>query len=111
VTKSQELLQVAVDASAGTGKDLSSITLAMGKAAQGSTGGLEKLGVATKGAHGEALTADQVFANMAKTFKGDAATAADTRPVVNAKIQFGEFQEIGSYPSRARHAAGSSPTP
>jgi hypothetical protein len=100
VTKSQDLLQIALDASAGTGKDLQSITLAMGKAAQGSTGGLSKLGIATKDASGAALTADQVFANMAKTFKGDAGVAADSAAgkMANAKIQFGEFQEqVGGY--------------
>ena len=95
VTKSQNLLQIALDASAGTGKDLGTITEAMGKAAQGSVGGLQKLGIATKGAHGEALTADQVFANMAATFKGQAGQAADSTAgkMANAKIQFGEFQE------------------
>jgi hypothetical protein len=100
VTKSQDLLQIAVDASAATGKDLGSITEAMGKAANGSTGGLQKLGIAVKGAHGEALTADQVFQNMATTFKGQAAVAADSAAgkMANAKIQFGEFQEqIGGY--------------
>lgn len=100
VTKSQDLLQIAVDTSAGTGKDLGTITEAMGKAARGSVGGLEKLGIATKDAGGKALTSDQVFQNMAKTFKGDAATATDTAAgkMANAKIQFGEFQEqIGTY--------------
>ena len=100
VTKSQDLMQVALDASAGTGKDLNTITLAMGKAAQGSTGGLQKLGIATKDAAGHTLTADQVFANMAATFKGEAGAAADSTAgkMANAKIQFGEFQEqIGTY--------------
>jgi hypothetical protein len=95
VGKAQDLLSVALDASAGTGKDLGTIVQAMGRAAEGSTGALGKLGIATKGAHGEALTADQVFKNMADTFKGQAAVAAESTAgkMENAKIQFGEFQE------------------
>lgn len=100
VAKSQDLLQIALDASAATGKDLNSITLAMGKAADGSTGALAKLGIEVKDAGGKALSADEVFKNMAGTFKGQASTAAEgaAGKMRNAQIQFGEFQEqIGTY--------------
>jgi hypothetical protein len=76
--KAQGLLKLAMNVSAGTGKDLNVVTMALAKAQNGSTGGLAKLGVATKDASGKALTFDQIQKNLAKTFKGDAATAADT---------------------------------
>lgn len=71
--KSQELLQVAMDASAATGKDLETVTLAMGRAAQGNVGGLSRLGIATKDAGGKALSATEVFATMADQFGGSQA--------------------------------------
>jgi hypothetical protein len=90
---------VALDAAAGTGKDLGTVSEAMMKAAQGNTGALGRLGIATKDASGKALTFNEVLANMATTFKGQASAAADSTAgkMANAKIQFGEFQEqIGS---------------
>lgn len=99
-SKSLDLMQTALDASAATGKDLGSVTLAMGKAAQGSTAGLAKLGIETKNAKGEALTADQVFLNMANTFRNQSSDAANTAAgkMAGAKIQMQEFQEqIGGY--------------
>lgn len=68
--KSQDLLKIAMDASAATGKDLETITLAMGRAAQGQTGGLSRLGIATKDAGGKALSATEVFKKMADQFGG-----------------------------------------
>jgi len=95
-----ELLSVATDVAAGTGKDLGSVTDAMAKAALGNTGALGRMGVATKDAAGHALSFNQITTNLATTFKGQAAVAADSAAgkMQNAKIQFGEFQEqIGGY--------------
>jgi hypothetical protein len=91
----QKALALATDVSAGTGKDLASVTDAMMKAANGSTGALSKLGIETKDAAGNALTLDQVMGNMSNTFSGQAAVAAETTEgkMKNASIQFGEFQE------------------
>jgi hypothetical protein len=91
----QKALALATDVSAGTGKDLSTVTEAMMKAANGQTGALSKMGIETKDAAGKALTLDQIMGNMATTFQGQAATAADTTAgkMKNAQIQFGEFQE------------------
>lgn len=93
--EAQAALTVATDVAAGTGKDLSTVTDAMGKAALGSTGGLAKLGVATKGAGGEALTADQIMQNMAATFEGQAAVAAESTAgqMRAAQVAMGEFSE------------------
>ena len=91
----EKALSIATDVAAGTGKDLSTVTDAMMKAANGNTGALGRLGVATKDASGNALSLDQIMANMADTFKGQASVAAESTAgkMRNAQIQFGEFQE------------------
>jgi len=97
--KAQSALSLATDVAAGTGKDLSTVTEAMMKAANGQTGALGRLGIATKDSAGNALSLDQIMANMADTFKGQASVAADSTAgrMKAAKIAFGEFQEqIGS---------------
>jgi len=45
VTKSQDLLNLALDISAGTGKDLETVTGALTRAQQGNLAGLKKLGI------------------------------------------------------------------
>jgi hypothetical protein len=100
VGKATGAMGTALDVAAGTGKDLGSVTEAMMKGAQGNTGALGRMGVATKDAAGHALSMDQIMGNLATTFKGQASTAADSAAgrMANAKIQFGEFQEqIGGY--------------
>ena len=100
VGKATQAMGTALDVSAGTGKDLGSVTEAMMKASEGNTGALGRMGIATKDAAGKALSMDQIMGNLATTFKGQAATAADSAAgrMANAKIQFGEFQEqIGGY--------------
>jgi hypothetical protein len=94
--QAQDALALATDVSAGTGKDLVSVTEAMAKAALGNTGALGRLGIKTKDAAGHALTLDQIMGDMARTFDGQAAKAADTTAgkMANASIQFGEFQEM-----------------
>jgi phage-related protein len=95
----QKALAIATDVSAGTGKDLSAVSAALGKAAMGSTGALAKLGIETKNADGSAKSLDQIMASLSETFSGQAAVAADTTAgrMKNAGIQFGEFQEsVGS---------------
>jgi hypothetical protein len=88
-------LALATDIAAGTGKDLGSVSTALMKAAQGSTGALGKLGIETKNADGSAKSLDQIMRDLSTTFSGQAAVAADTAAgkMRGAKIQFGEFQE------------------
>ncbi|TDO52624.1 hypothetical protein EV643_102463 [Kribbella sp. VKM Ac-2527] len=93
--KAQGLMNLAMDVSAGTGKSLESVTMALAKAQNGSTGALGKLGIATKDASGKALSFDQIQKNLAGTFKGQAATAANTfeGKMSRLKLIFGETQE------------------
>jgi hypothetical protein len=78
VGKAQELSRLAMDVSAGTGKSFTQVTEAMAKAQNGNIGALGRLGVATKDAHGKTKTLKQVTKDMADTYKGQAAKAADT---------------------------------
>src|SRR5262252_7891809 len=47
--KAQQATALAVDVAAGSGRDLSSVSLAMGRAFQGNTGALGRLGIKVKG--------------------------------------------------------------
>lgn len=78
VTKSSELLKLAMDVSIGTGKDLGSVTTALGKAYLGNVSSLKRLGVPLS----EATVKSNDFAGavreMVNTFGGTALTNADT---------------------------------
>lgn len=91
----QKALALATDVSAGTGKDLSTVSEALMKASMGSTGALKKMGVEVENADGSAKSLDQIMGDMSKTFSGQAAVAAEgtAGKMRNAQIQFGEFQE------------------
>jgi hypothetical protein len=93
--KAQDALSVATDVAAGTGKDLSTVTDAMAKAAMGNVGALQRLGIETKNADGSTKSLDQIMGDMAKTFSGQAAVAAETTAgkMRGAKIQMGELSE------------------
>jgi len=95
ITKSQELLTLALDISAGTGKDLESVTAALSKAYNGQLGPLKKLDPALAALIKNGASADQVFASLGKTFGGQAAAQANTAQgqMKNLTIQMGELKE------------------
>lgn len=95
VDKAQGLMNLALDVSAGTGKSLESVTMALSKAQNGSVGGLSKLGLATKDAAGKTLSFEQIQKNLAKTFGGAAAAGAQTLDgkMARLKLIFAETQE------------------
>lgn len=78
VGKAQELASLAMDISAGTGKDLSTVTEALAKAQNGSLGGLSRLGARTKNAAGETKSFAAITKDLARIHKGQASTAANT---------------------------------
>lgn len=84
--KAQELLALSADIAAGTGKDLASVSAAVGKAAAGQTTALTRLVPSLKGARDWAEAAKQQFAGMAET-------AAKNDPFKQLEIIFGELQE------------------
>lgn len=99
VTQSQKMLQLALDISAGTGRDLSSVTVALGKAYNGNTAGLAKLGIAVKDTHGKTLSYSAVVDKLSAQFSGQATAAANTYEGKMARlgIAFDEFKESIGY--------------
>lgn len=95
VTKAQDLLNLALDISAGTGKDLSAVSDALSKAFNGQLGPLKKLDPALAKLIEDGATTDEVFAALASTFKGAASTSANTASgkMKSFSIQMGEFKE------------------
>lgn len=87
-TKSTELMNLALDISAGTGKNLDSVVKALSRAVgpEGTTGALERLVPAIKGA-------SDPMAELERLFGGSAAKAADTDPYQRMKIIFDELTE------------------
>jgi hypothetical protein len=86
VSESNKLLQVALDTSAATGKDLDSVTQAMAKSLAGQDTALLKLIPSLRGV-------EDPLAELERTFKGAAEAAANTDPYQRMNIVFGEIQE------------------
>ena len=76
--KAQGALKLAMDISAGTGKDLHAVQVALSKAYLGNYVGLTRLGAGLSKTLLATKDIDKITAQLAATFKGDAATAADT---------------------------------
>jgi hypothetical protein len=78
VTKAQDLLSLSLDVSAGTGKDLETVTTAIAKAQGGNLGSLKKLGIPLSDTI--IKTKDLAGANkiLAKSYGGAAQANADT---------------------------------
>jgi len=95
VAQAQDLLTLALDISAGTGKDLSAVSDALSKAYNGNFTALKKLDPALASLIEEGADADEVFGRLGATFKNQASTAANTTAgqMKNLSIQMGEFKE------------------
>jgi hypothetical protein len=76
--KAQTLLQVALDTSAGTTKDLASVTAALSKAALGQNTALLRLGVGLTAAEAKTMDLDQIVEFLSKRFDGQATLAAES---------------------------------
>jgi len=99
VGEAQGLTSIAMDVSAGTGKSLSTVSAALAKAQLGNVAGLAKLGVETKNADGSTRSLRDITIDLAKTYEGQAATAANTTEgkFGRLKLMFDETKEsIGS---------------
>jgi hypothetical protein len=86
VAKSQELLNLALDISAGTGRDLSSVSLALSKGYLGQTTALGRLGTGLSKAELASGNFATIQAKLTKLFAGQAATAADSYKGKIAKL-------------------------
>ena len=100
VTKSQELLNLAVDISAATGKDLQAVSISLSKAYSGNVAGLQKLGIPLDENLIKTKDFDGVVQQLSATFGGAAAVAADTfsGKLTRVKIAGGELvEQVGSF--------------
>ncbi len=100
VKEAQRLQAIALDVSAGSGKSLEAVTNAMAKAAEGNTGALVKLGIGLSAAELKTMSMEQVTAQLAETFGGQAATQADTfqGKMQRLQVAFDEGKEtVGAF--------------
>jgi hypothetical protein len=77
VTKSQEGLRLALDISAGTGKDLGAVSMALAKAYGGQTTALSRLGAGLSKATLKTGNMDEIIGELTKKFSGQALAAAE----------------------------------
>jgi len=93
--KAQELLSLALDISAQTGKPLEGVANALGKAYDGNTAALGKLGVGLSSAELKAMSFTDVQQKLTDLFGGAAAENADTYAGRMARLQvaFDEAKE------------------
>jgi hypothetical protein len=76
--ESQRLLNLSLDISAATGKDLGSVTTALSRAYLGNNTALTRLGVGISKADLKTKSFYEITNNLAETFKGSATAAAAT---------------------------------
>ena len=86
LTKGQELLNLALDVSAGTGKDLNTVTKALARAQAGQLGGLQRLVPGIK-------KGDDAMGKLREQFAGAAEIAANQDPYKRIQVIFNELQE------------------
>ncbi len=86
VTKSQELLGLALDISAGTGRSLTQVSQSLQKAYLGQTQALGRLGVGLTKAELTSSSFEEIQARLSTLFAGQATAAADTYAGSLAKL-------------------------
>ena len=86
LTEGQKLLSLALDISAGTGKDLNSVSIALGKAYNGNTAGLKRYGINIK-------DVNNWQQELTDKFKGSAEAAANADPFQKLAIIFDNLKE------------------
>ena len=95
VGKSQELLSLAMDVSAGSGQDLEAVALGLAKAQGGSAKELKSLGFEVDEARFKSEGLAYVQETLNKAMGGQAAEAANTSAgkMARMQLQFGEMKE------------------
>ena len=97
LTQAQALQAIALDTSAGTGKDLQTVSIAIAKATTGNVGALKKLGIPLS----DNIVKTKDFAGAMKALEdaygGAAGALAKTDPLTTLKLAFGEIQETLGY--------------
>jgi hypothetical protein len=93
--KAQDLLALALDISAQTGKPLEGVANALGKAYDGNTAALGKLGIGLSSAELKAMSFEQVSGRLSELFAGAATANANTFAgrMERLKVTFDEAKE------------------
>lgn len=93
--KAQDLLSLALDASTATGKPLETVANALGKAYDGNTTALGKLGIGLSSAELKSMSFEQVQGRLSTLFGGAAAANANTYAgrLDRVKVAYGEASE------------------
>jgi hypothetical protein len=95
ITKAQDLLAIALDVSAATGKPVEAIATSLSKAYDGNTAALGRLGVGLSTAELKTMSFEEVQGRLTELFGGAAAANADTYAGQIARVQvaFDEAKE------------------
>ena len=99
VNKAQDLLNIALNLSAATGKDVETISNALARAQEGAYGPLEKLGIGYEKGEIKARGFEDVQKDLEERFSGAALAKAGTYEGVMARlgITFDELKETVGY--------------
>jgi hypothetical protein len=82
----QSVLALALDVSAGSGKDLNTVSAALSKAVGGNTAALSKLGVGLTKDEIKTMSLNDIMLKLADTYRNSASKAADTFSGKMAKL-------------------------
>jgi hypothetical protein len=95
ITKAQDLLSTALDVATATGKPLETVANALGKAYDGNTAALGKLGIGLSAAELKTMDFTQVQGKLSDLFGGAAARNADTYAgrIARMQVAFDEAKE------------------
>ena len=96
LSASQDILNVALDVAAGSGKDVGQVTQALSRAYLGNKTSLQRLNLGISKADLATKSFDEILKELSKRFSGQAAAAADTYigKMNRLKISADEAQEI-----------------
>lgn len=99
ISKAQDLLATALDISAATGKPLETVANALGKAYDGNTAALGKLGIGLSAAELKTMSFTDVQDKLTSLFGGAAAANAETYSgrIERMKVAFNEAKETIGY--------------
>ena len=95
LTKANDGLKLALDISAATGKSVEAVSNALGKAYEGNTSSLARLGIGLSTAEIKTLGLDGTMKQLANTFGGAATVQANTLEgqIARLKVGFDEAKE------------------
>ena len=99
ITQAQDLLSTALDVATATGKPLETVANALGKAYDGNTAALGKLGIGLSAADLKTMSFEQVQTRLSDLFGGAAAANAETYAgrIARVQVAFDEAKEtLGS---------------